>query len=152
MIYRLSTSLYESEIYRLSVLPRTFSKLSTIVIALGQKGLLCPSLSANHFCRQHFSLIQRLLPSYIPPISKHDQFAKSSPPPIPPISKMVNFAKSPPNAQHRFAPLIPLSAFFNDSTSKLASLLSTLPLNAERQAVNLRIIPILKSLILPNDQ
>ena len=44
IIYRLPISLKEIEIYRLSVSPRTFLKLSIIVIALVQKGLSCPSL------------------------------------------------------------------------------------------------------------
>ena len=39
-------SLQEIEIYRLSVSPRAFLKLSIIVIALVQKGLSCPSLPA----------------------------------------------------------------------------------------------------------
>ena len=46
IIYQLSISLPEIEIYRLSVSPRTFLKLSIIVIALVQKGLSCPSLPA----------------------------------------------------------------------------------------------------------
>ena len=44
IIYRLSISLEEIEIHRLSVSPRAFLKLSIIVIALVQKGLSCPSL------------------------------------------------------------------------------------------------------------
>ena len=44
IIYRLSISLKEIQIYRLSVSPRAFLKLSLIVIALVQKGLSCPSL------------------------------------------------------------------------------------------------------------
>ena len=43
-IYRLPILLYEIEIYRLSVSPRAFLKLSIIVIALVQKSLSCPSL------------------------------------------------------------------------------------------------------------
>ena len=45
IIYRLSISLLEIEIYRLSVSPRAFLKLSIIVIALVQKSLSCPSLT-----------------------------------------------------------------------------------------------------------
>ena len=41
----LSISLEEIEIYRLSVSPRAFFKLSIIVIALVQNGLSCPSLT-----------------------------------------------------------------------------------------------------------
>ena len=47
IIYRLSISLEEIEIYRLSVSPRAFLKLSIIVIAVVQKGLSCPSLGAS---------------------------------------------------------------------------------------------------------
>ena len=46
IIYRLPISLQEIEIYRLSVSPRAFLKLSIIVIAIVQKGLSCPSLAA----------------------------------------------------------------------------------------------------------
>ena len=47
IIYRLSISLEEIEIYRLSVSPRAVLKLSIIVIALVQKGLSCPSLGVG---------------------------------------------------------------------------------------------------------
>ena len=36
------------EIYRFSVSPKAFLKLSIIVIALLQKGLSCPSLAVGH--------------------------------------------------------------------------------------------------------
>ena len=45
IIYRLPISLKKIEIYRLSVSPRAFLKLSIIVIAVVQKGLSCPSLN-----------------------------------------------------------------------------------------------------------
>ena len=48
IIYRLPISLREIQIYRLSVLPRAFLKLSIIVIALVQKDLSCPSLLLNY--------------------------------------------------------------------------------------------------------
>ena len=44
IIYRLPISLQEIEIYRLSVSPRSFFKLSITVIASAQKGLSSPSL------------------------------------------------------------------------------------------------------------
>ena len=44
IMYRLTISLQEIEIFRLLVSPRAFLKLSIIVIAVVQKGLSCPSL------------------------------------------------------------------------------------------------------------
>ena len=44
IFYRLPISLYEIEIYGLSVSPRAFLKLLIIVIALVQKGFSSPSL------------------------------------------------------------------------------------------------------------
>ena len=45
IIYRLPISLKKIEIYRLSVSPKAFLKLSIFVIASIQKGLSCPSLT-----------------------------------------------------------------------------------------------------------
>ena len=50
-IYRSPISLEEIEIYRLSISPRAFLKLSIIVIAFVQKGLSWPSLLRQPFLK-----------------------------------------------------------------------------------------------------
>ena len=59
IIYRLPISLKEIEIYGLSVSPRAFLKLSIIVIALVQKGLLCPSL---HTVTKSLDILKYIMP------------------------------------------------------------------------------------------
>ena len=55
LIYRSPILLSKIEMYRLSVSPKAFLKLSIIVIALVQKGLSCPSLRV-HAPKFHASL------------------------------------------------------------------------------------------------
>ena len=53
IVYRLPISLQEIEIYRSSLSPMAFLKLSIIVIASAQKGLSCPTLVSSKLLESH---------------------------------------------------------------------------------------------------